>query len=224
LDLRIHIEDVIIGTVDDSNLVLTTLVREQYPNDGLRAGVHILAWGERQCSDSWRVWGEAAIEYPDGRMAFAAGLPSPWIDKPFSYSTLRAKLAKQTPKSTTKVVDGKSALALVRVLSVNVAQDKSSVTYICDSLAVPEGRTASVPHSITFPADPPCDPFIGKGDSLLVPLEFSNPRSMALNTCPYDLKVRYGFAQGFGVPLSNLSRAVHTDGKGVHVSSFIQWR
>lgn len=226
LDLRLRVERVIFGTAEDSTIVISTLGQPQFPPGAYVPGAHVIAWGNRECADGWRLWGNMVIVTAGGKIVGDYNSQGLFIhgereDRPMGYAALNAKLGALAAHHSTKYFDEKEAVGLVRVLAIQRTQ-RGAFTYECDSLGWVLGESTRMPRFIDVNVgNLGCD-WARSGDSLLVPVAADQSTDRAtLPGCSGAMLIKNGYARGFGVPLSFLPYALKASPTGVHVRSFI---
>lgn len=226
-DIHVRVSRVIQGTAEDSSVVLTTLGRSQFPGLGLRPGVRVIAWGFRNCTDGWRLWGNVVIVtskgqlVPDHNNAAAVRLDGGASSVPVRVTALDSALDAKAQLSSIRSFDGRAAVGLLRVTAI-VPGDNGAYAIACDSVSLLVGVSERVPRYVDIMVRPPCTRDIEVGDSLIVaiPSGYSGER-LTWHGCTGSLLVKNRFVRGFGVPIEFMSYAVRVQQDGVRVRPFI---
>src|SRR5262249_8576048 len=123
-DLRLRVQRVIFGTAEDSTIVISTLGQPQFPPGAFIPGAHVIAWGNRECTDGWRLWGNMVIVTAGGKIVGDYNSQGLFLhgereDRPIAYTALSAKLQTLAARHGAACFDAKEAVGLVRVREVH---------------------------------------------------------------------------------------------------------
>lgn len=226
-DIHIRVSRVVLGTAEDSSVVLTTLGRSQFPGPGLRPGVRVIGWAHRNCSDGWRLWGNVVLVsssgllIPDHHNAGSIRLQGQPRTRPIRFTALDSSLAEKVEMSSVRAFEGAASVALLRVTALTPGAG-STYSLACDSLGVLMGLAGRVPRYVDMDPLEGCTRAVGVGDSIVValPTGFSAER-LNWRGCSSSLLVKERFVAGFGVPLDFLNYAIRRDGDQLQVRPFI---
>jgi len=224
-EMRVRVSSVVFGSADDSTIVVSTLGHSQFPNSALRPGAHVIAWGGRECTDSWRLWGNAVVVAASGDIGgdynserlFLRDQPR---DRPMQYSALIASLATMRSRHSSHIYAGMQAVAVVRVREIQRIS-RGHFAYLCDSLGWVMGAGQSTPHRIVVNEGNLVCEWARVGDSLLMPVAKVPTDPMILPGCSAALLIKDGFAPGLGVPLTLLPHALKIGTAGLEVRPVI---
>jgi hypothetical protein len=224
-DMRVRVAKVVFGTAEDSTIVVSTLGRSQFPNSALQPGAHVIAWGARVCTDSWRLWGNAVVVTASDQIIGDYNSEGLFLhgqrrDRPMQYPELMTSLTMLRPRHSSQAFTGTQAVAIVRVRELQRIS-RGHYAYLCDSLGWVMGAAQFAPHRIEVNARFFADRYARVGDSLLVPVPQVPTDQIILLGDSSALVIRDGFAPGLGVPLSFLPYALKAGNAGFEVRPFI---
>ncbi len=226
-DIHIRVSRVVLGTAEDSSIVLTTLMRNQFPGPGLRVGAKAIAWTYRNCGDGWRLRGNLVLVSPSGHLIpdrdnVGALRLEGYADKgSVRHSALDSSLAANAGLSSVRAFEGAGSVALLRVTAMTQGVGRT-YSLACDSVAVLLGTAVRVPRFVDMNPLEGCTRAVGVGDSLIVslPNSFAAER-LGWRGCSHSLLVKERFSVGFGVPLQFLKYAIRQQNGALHVRPFI---
>lgn len=227
LELTLHIERVWQGVAQDTIVQMSVLGNSILGYGRVQRGTRVLAWGVRECDDGWRLWGQFCTVAVDGRLMDPRGDESYLrIEGLVDRQRLRlasvdsAYAARSGARLGLDVYSGAAYVAVARLARI-LSRGESGYSVEVDSLGWVFGRGTYVPRQLDFAAIRDCSGFVGVGDTLIVPVSGTEPRTrVAFATCAGNLEVRRGFVVRLGVPLDSIGSALRRDKDGIRVRAF----
>lgn len=168
-------------------------------------GKRILAWANRFCGDEGRLWGAfELVTSRDSLVRTGTANRSGW-------NTLE-DLRRSLPRDTWS--EFAAALDLVRVQGGR-RMPTGSWELRCEPLARIAGPEGASPHMLRFQVpergDSPKCPFVGVGDSLIVPFD-SRSATVEFSICAQRLLVRDGVLLASSIPVARLPERLEERG------------
>jgi len=202
---RIRVSRALFGTAPDSTIEITS----QGPDPQVQTGFRVIGYGDRIPEDGFRLWG--------GFIVVAWGS---WPVVHEMFDSLRTR----SIESGFTALHRANGIAIVRLkASSHDATDR--VSYTCDSLGWVFPTSANVPRTLDFAFLPDCTAYPILGDTLIVPVERgSATSSLTFETCQLPWMIKNGFLLGFGVPLTEVDRAIEHDHETLRVRPFLRPR
>ena len=217
--ITVKIDTVLFGTVEDSVVVIHTLLRPPIPS--LRSGAIVLGWARRNPNDAWRLYGNVVVYDADGfghfpvRGVLESGGPSTLA----SYEALPMALSARMTLNGHASFKAARAVALVRVISIGQSINRKRAVRV-DHLGWVAGSAPIAPEDLILTDSEVCLPEIAPGDSLIIPVTaVSASTPVRLFGCPTAYEVKCGFLPGFGVDLNASSRVFGTTAGHITVAS-----
>jgi hypothetical protein len=208
---HVKVDSVLLGSLGDTTIWISGLSNDS--NDVV--GKRVVAWANRICESSWNLWGGLTPVREDETV---------WNPKQGALIPLDSLLSavdRCGDRTGLRAFEGTDGVATVRLRRHILGLSPGRFSYECDSVGWILPTEARVPRRIDWIIPPECSPYFGPGDTILVPIESGSRGQDALtHSCPRAWVVEHGFARGFGLPLSEVSRAFRRDETGIHVRSF----
>jgi len=213
--IALHVDRVLLGVINADEIELNILGGVSFYGDTLLTpGDEVLAWGFRNCTDGWRLWGSVAVVGPDSTLLFDRGTAGVVTSDRRSKVNLRALLSVESLRPELHpagAFQGKQAVGMVAVTGVSFDH---GYVYLCRGLTWLVGRGQVMPHRIRLPLGSSCRHEVQVGDTLLVPVGAVPETSVTLPVCLNSLRVRDGFVPAFGVLLRDAGTVIRQTDRG----------
>ena len=228
VDYRIAVTRTLLGTADDTVVVITSLGGPRFPRASLHIGARVIGYANRLCEDGWRLWGGVIVVTEGGYLVGSSSdgdlsLPGSAKGTPVSLEQFTSAFEERLEHAGATSFNSASSVLLVRLGAFTDVPGEPYYSYACDSLGWAVPGITSAPRQIRFLKNSECFPHIGTGDTLLVPLhpEFAG-QVLTTPACPGAWKISGGIAIGFGVPLGLLHYALEQSEAGIVVRPVIE--
>jgi len=227
LDTRLAVDAIWSGAIDDSLVEVSLIGQDGFGGQMPDVGARLLVWAERECSDSWRLYGSAVKIEHDGSLTPRDSdggtfrLPGPRPRQVVTVDMVKSAETRRRAAGTGSwLVDafaGASALGL-GVLRGAAYRDDGTSTMACDSVAWVLGSAATMPSALICPRRDDCASQLAIGDTLLIPVvNLDVTGRVQLSACSEGLRVSGGFVPALGVSVGGLDRALAQSHTGLRV-------
>jgi hypothetical protein len=211
VEYRLKLSRVILGTAEDSLLVIASLGGQALPQ--AVPGVRVIGYANRVCADSWRLWGGAIV---------VDGEELRWKRDEFVFDGSYRDLQDQVGLGNASPFEHSGGVSQVRLTRYWRDERARTINYSCESLGWILPTSARIPRAIRFERSLECDPLLAPGDTLLVPIATgSEEDTLEVRACPRALVIHDGFLGGLGVALGEVDRALSPGWHGVRVASVL---
>ena len=217
VDIQVHQ-----GTVEDSSITVSCTRDIIFPRGECTVGTRVLFYGDRLCSDTWRLWGRYVVIRPSGRILAGVrdaklfvDMAAPRLDQVLSSAP------SGRPSSLGGLLAGSTAVGLGRVTAIDTG-NKPLITVEVDSVGWAWGSAPVLPGSLRYVSREDCVVGYAVGDTILVPAQPGAGTSGAeLSGCPRPLRTKHAYAPDLGVHLAYIGYALKFENGSFVQKSFL---